>query len=138
MEPDPVATETATPPLIHPGMNLALGLAGALVGGALGFFLVSWLARQGFYGVALPGVMMGVGAGMLAKRPSLPLAILCGVMALALGVFTEWKLFPFIKDGSFSYFLAHLSDLKQLTLLMIGLGAVGGAWFAWRSRPPKP
>src|SRR4051812_27019832 len=111
---DPIAPAATSPPRVRPGADFALGLAGALVGGVVGYFLVGWLAKQGFYGVALPGVLLGVGAGLLAKQPSPSLAITCGIMALALGVFTEWKLFPFIADGTFRYFLTHLSALKPI------------------------
>ena len=129
---DPAPTSAAVP--VNPAVNLALGFAGAAVGGMLGYFAFGWLAQQGFYAVALPGVLLGVGAGLLSKRRSTTLAVVCGIAALALGVFAEWKHFPFIKDASFGYFLSHLSDLKPVTLLMIALGGIAGAWFSWRTR----
>ena len=36
--------------------NIVLALCGALVGGVLGYIAFFWLAAQGFYGLALPGV----------------------------------------------------------------------------------
>jgi hypothetical protein len=129
---DPVASPSAVP--VNPAVNLALGFAGGAVGGLLGYFAFGWLAGQGFYAVALPGVLMGLGAGLCSKRRSITLVVVCGAAALALGVFAEWKHFPFIKNASFSYFISHLSDLKPITLLLIALGGVGGAWFAWRAR----
>jgi hypothetical protein len=111
-------------------LNLALALAAAAAGGALGWFLFGVLLRQGFYALALPGVLLGLGAGAVARRRSLPLAAVCGVAALALGIFTEWQHLPFVADGSLGYFLAHLHQLRGLTLVMLGLGAVGGFWFA--------
>jgi len=129
---DDAPTSAAVP--VHPVVNLALGFAGAAAGGVLGYFAFGWLAQQGFYAVALPGVFLGIGAGLLAGRRSLTLAVVCGIVALALGVFAEWKHFPFIKDASFGYFISHLSDLKPVTQLLIALGGIGGAWFTWRAR----
>ncbi len=110
--------------------NLALGLAGAATGGVLGYLAFGWLAGQGFYALALPGVMLGLGAGVMPRRRSMALAVTCGVLALALGIFAEWKHFPFVKDGSLNYFVTHLFDLRPFTLIMIALGCFGGFWFA--------
>jgi hypothetical protein len=114
----------------QPMVNAALGLAGAATGGGLGYLAFGWLAAQGFYALALPGVFLGLGAAVLAKKRSTPLAVVCGALALALGVFAEWKHFPFAKDDSLTYFLTHLADLRPLTLILIGLGGFGGFWFA--------
>jgi hypothetical protein len=110
--------------------NTARGLLGAAVGGAAAYFITGWLARQGFYAMALPGVGVGLGAGLLVKKRCPGVATACGLLALALGVFTEWKNFPFIRDASFDYFLRHLGNLRPLTLIMIGLGTLAGFWFA--------
>jgi hypothetical protein len=45
-----------------------------------------------------------------------------------LGVFAEWWTAPFIDDRSFGYFLAHLHQLKPVTLIMISLGGLCGYW----------
>jgi hypothetical protein len=122
----------AQPRPVNPLIGLALGVAGALAGGIVGYFAFGWLAGQGFYALALPGVLVGVGAGWFPRERSLPLAVGCGILALVLGVFAEWKHFPFVKDESFGYFVTHLSDLRPFTLLMLAVGAVAGFWFAWR------
>lgn len=118
-----------------PAINVVLTLAGAMVGGALGFFAFGWLVRQGFYAPAIPGVLLGVGGGLLARRRSHLLAAICGMFATALCLFAEWRHFPFLRDGSLSYFLAHLAELKPLTLMMVALGGFAGFWFTWRARP---
>ena len=111
-------------------VNMARGLLGAVVGGTLGYFVTGWLARQGLYAIALPGVGIGVGAGLMVTKRCVGVAIACGLLALALCVFTEWMNFPFVRDNSFNYFLRHLGDLKTWTKIMIGLGAFAGYWFA--------
>jgi hypothetical protein len=117
---------------VNPTVSVALGMAGAVAGGAVGYFAFGWLARQGFYALALPGVLVGVGAGWFSRRRSLPLAVGCGIFALALGVFAEWRHFPWEKDDSLGYFVTHLLDLRPFTLLMIAAGGFAGFWFAWR------
>ena len=112
-------------------VNTARGLLGAAAGGAAGYFITGWLAKQGFYAMALPGVGVGLGAGLLVTKRCPGVAIVCGLLALALGVFTEWRNFPWLRPHeSFGYFLRHLSDLRPLTLIMIGLGTLAGYWFA--------
>ena len=75
--------------------------------------------RTGF----LPPGLMGYAAGLCARRRSTPLAVLCGVAGLALGLFTEWRFAPFAADVSLLYFLTHVHTLKLVTLLMLALGA---------------
>src|SRR5258707_709641 len=99
-----------------------LAFTGALIGGVAGHFAFFWIVRQGFYGLILPGGWWGLGAGILPSR-SVWLCALFGAMALALGLFTEWRFEPLIKDGSLHFFLAHAYQLRPLTLLMIGAGA---------------
>jgi hypothetical protein len=103
--------------------SVALGLLGAVLGSVIGYFVFSWAVRQGFYALVLPPALLGFGAGLLAKRRIVPLAVVCGVAGLALGLFLEWHFFPFSADQSLSYFLAHVHKLRPLTLIMIALGA---------------
>lgn len=102
---------------------MAIGLVGAAVGGALGYFAFFWVAQQGFYALLLPPGLLGLGAGLIARRRSTPLALICGVAGLALGLFTEWRFAPFAADNSLPYFLAHLHALKPITLALLALGA---------------
>ena len=54
------------------------------------------------------------------RHPSIARGIVCGIAALGLGLFAEWKFFPMVKDDSFQYFLKHVKDLSPVTILMIG------------------
>jgi len=118
-----------------PAINAALTLIGAAVGGVVGYFAFGWLIRQGYYALAIPGVLLGVGGGLLARHRSHFLAAICSTSATTLCLFAEWRHFPFERDDSLSYFLAHLADLKPLTMIMVALGGFAGFWFVWRARP---
>ena len=113
-----------------------LAIVGAIVGGVAGYFIFFWLASQGFYGMIIPGGLLGIGAGF-AKSRSLAIAIVCGIAALVLGLFCEWKFEPFAADDSFSYLLVHFYELKPITLLMIAAGAAIGFWGPFRHRPSE-
>ena len=110
--------------------TIALGLLGATIGGAIGYFAFFWAARQGFYALVLPPALLGLTAGYLARCRSVPMAILCAVAGLALGMYTEWRFAPFRADPSFSYFLTHAHQLKPFTLLSLALGVFGCYRFA--------
>jgi hypothetical protein len=117
--------------------NLLAGLAGALVGGAVGYAAFIWIARQGIYVLMLPGAAVGLGASLLVWDRSVLRGVLCGLFAL--GLFAEWRFAPFIKDPGFGYFLAHTADLQPITLLMITAGGVFGYWLALgKDRGIKP
>ena len=102
--------------------TIALGLLGAALGGGVGYFAFFWAARQGFYALILPPALLGLTAGYFARCRSTPLAIVCALAGLALGLYTEWRFAPFIADKSFPYFLTHVHQLKPFTLLMLALG----------------
>ena len=110
--------------------SLLLGVLGAGLGGLVGYFAFGWLARQGLYAVALPGAFLGLGCGWLIRERSLLLSVICGLAALGLGIFSEWSYMPFIADGSFRYFMAHLHLLPPIKLIMLSLGGVFGFWFS--------
>jgi hypothetical protein len=112
-----------------------LPLGCALAGGVIGYFAFLWIARQGLYALALPGVLIGLAGGWLVERRSIVFAALCGALALIAGILSEWRLRPFVADDSFGYFVAHLQQLRPITLIMIALGVVFAAWFALGRRP---
>jgi hypothetical protein len=67
------------------------------------------------------------------KNRSLAVAIFCGLAALALGLFAEWRFFPFVEpNDGFGFFLAHFYELKPLTLIMVAVGAFIGFWCPFR------
>ena len=109
----------------------SLVLLGAILGGALGYAAFFWVASQGFYGIVLPGGLLGCGAGAFKPR-SRYLSVICGLLALGLGLLTEWRFAPFVADASLPYFLAHVHQLKPITLLMIAVGAAIGFWVPYR------
>jgi hypothetical protein len=104
------------------------GALGGAVGGVLGFFVFKWLAQQGLYGMMIPGAMIGLGSAVAARGRSLLLGLLCAVAAVLLSVFAEWAVFPFRKDPSFGFFVAHVHDLPPLKLAMMALGAAFAFW----------
>jgi hypothetical protein len=119
-----------------------LVFTGAAVGGAVGYFLFFWVVSQGFYGLILPGALLGLGAGYPTSRSIVP-AVVCGVLAVAVGLFTEWRFAPFKQDDSLSFFLLHVHHLSPVTLLMIAAGGWIGFWVPFRRvsptvRPSQP
>jgi hypothetical protein len=110
-------------------INWPLGLVGAVVGGALGYLAFFWMARQGFYALVLPGFALGLGCGLLSRGKAQVLGLVCGVLGVTLALITEWRRAPFAADDSLPYFLTHVGDLKQFTLISIGLSGLFAYWF---------
>ncbi len=102
-------------------------LAGTIVGGLGGYFGFLWIAHQGLYALVLPGGLLGIGASLFKNRSS-AVCVVSGFLALALGLFAEWRFAPFVKDESLAYFLNHVDQLRPITLIMIAAGAVIGFW----------
>lgn len=111
--------------------DTALVLGGAVLGGLFGHEAFGWLVGQGFYGLVLPGGLLGLGAGWTTCRSRWP-SVVCGLLALVLGLLTEWRFFPFVADASLGYFLSHVYQLKPLTLLMLAAGTAIGFWVPFR------
>ena len=109
----------------------ALVLVGAVLGGLLGYFGFFWLVRQGLYGMVLPGGLVGLGAGLF-RGTSKAVAVPCGILALALSLYTQWRFAAFVKDDSFGYFIAHLHHLAPMTLIMMTAGTLIGFWVPLR------
>jgi|688.fasta_scaffold1534541_2 hypothetical protein len=107
--------------------SACLVLGCGLLGGIVGHLAFGWLLSQGYYGMVLPGGLVGMAAG-LPRGESRIVPVICGLAALLLGLFTEWRFFPFKVDGSFTFFLRHVDELKPVTWMMIGIGALM-AWY---------
>ncbi|AMV38080.1 hypothetical protein [Planctomyces sp. SH-PL62] len=101
---------------------------GALLGAALGYYTFQWLYHRGFYGMMIPGALLGLGCSLASRRPSHARGVACAAAAFALALFVEWKFFPFRDDPSFRHFLTRLPDLKGVTILMIAAGAGFAYW----------
>jgi len=111
--------------------QVGMALLGAVAGGVAGYFIFFWLIHQGFYGISIPGALIGMGA-RLGRVRQVAFPVVCAIAAVALGVFCEWSSAPFTADASLGYFLAHLQDLRPLTLILIALGAVLAFWVPYR------
>jgi hypothetical protein len=68
------------------------------------------------------------------RSRSIGVPILCGLLAVFAGLVTEYRFAPFVADSSLSYFLTHLTGLKQFSLTLIGLGGLIGFWVPFRRR----
>jgi hypothetical protein len=113
-----------------------LGLVGAVIGGVLGYYLVFWIRQSGFYGMMIPGAVLGWGSSLLARHRSVARGVVCTVAALGLGLFTEWNLFTKFKaDGSFGYLVKHFYELEPVTLFMIAFGAFFAFWLGKDASP---
>jgi hypothetical protein len=105
-----------------------LGLAGAGVGGILGYFAFGWIIRAGFYGPFVPAGLLGLGCATLSAHRSTLRGVVCGIAGILLGVYSEWTYFPFRADDTLGYFIKHVHTLPPLKLLLIGLGGVLAFW----------
>ena len=114
-----------------------LAIVGAVIGGIVGHLAFEWFRQRGFYAMILPGGLLGIGAA-IGKVESKWLALVFGVAALGLGLFTEWRFFPASPDESLGHFLRHVTDRGSVTLLMIAAGGVLGFWIPYRrAEQPK-
>ena len=123
-----VAISAGNQPLV-----ILRGMLGAAIGGAIGYFAFCWLAKSGLYGMIIPGALVGLGAGLAARGRSITLGLIAAIAALALSLIAEWSLFPFVRDGSFLYFVMHIHALPAIKLIMMAIG-VGLAYWLGQGR----
>jgi hypothetical protein len=117
--------------------NLLLPLLSALLAGILGILATTFLAHHGLYAMILPGGLVGIGASLLRPKSRL-LPFLTAPYALAISLFTEWHIRPFLADPSLPYFLTHLPNLTSITLLMITAGTLLAFFLPFPFRHPLP
>jgi hypothetical protein len=108
--------------------NCVLGIIGAVIGGALGYYIFMWIVDQGFYGLMIPGALLGMGCSLLSQHRSHFRGVICAAAACLLGLYSEWKFAPFLADKSLGYFIRHAGELKPITEGMIVLGAFFAYW----------
>ena len=104
------------------------GVAGGVAGGIVGYFVFLWLWKQGFYGLMIPGALIGLGCSLLAGDRSVARGIMAAVAAGALSLYAEWKVVTFVADGSFSYMVLHFYEKPPVTLLMFAGGIILAYW----------
>jgi len=113
------------------------GAIGMALGAAIGYGLYRLMLQYGFYALAIPGAIMGLGCGFTSRVYSPRLGLISGLAAIPLTLVSEWWHFPFMADDSLSYFLGHLTELKAGTWILGVLGVLLAAWFGL-GRPPEP
>jgi len=104
--------------------EVAIRLGFAAAGGVLGYLAFWGLLTQGLYALAIPGGLLGVGAGMYARRRSTALGVVCGAAALVLGLMTFWS---FSSYGLVTFF-RNLHRLSTFTYIMLAIGTLVGYW----------
>lgn len=110
--------------------TIAMGLLGAAIGGTLGWFAFAWLYSQGFYALIAPPALLGLGAGVFARRRSQKLGVICGLAGGLLALITEWYFRPFRADSSLPYFVTHLHEKSTLMWVLVLLGVFFSYRFA--------
>jgi hypothetical protein len=121
----------------------ARALAGAVLGGVLGYYAFFWIARQGYYALALPGALLGAGCGLTSSGRSAARGAACAVAGLALGLVISWQFDHPRGDPSLLEYTRHLTDTVPVTQIMIAAGGLGAFWFGRDSlrgvgRTPRP
>lgn len=115
-----------------------LGAVGAVIGGTLGFFLFGWFAEKGYYGLMIPGGLLGYGCGLLSRHRSDMRGIACGLAAFVIGIYTEFWNFPFTKDESLGYFVRNLGSLNPVTWIMLVFGSLAAYYLGRTVGRTKP
>lgn len=105
-----------------------LGFIGAVAGGVLGYYTFRWIRYYNLYGMMIPGALLGLGCGLLSQCSSHWRGLACAAAGLGLGLFTEWRFFPFIADDSLDYFLKHVLGVNIVHLLMIAARGFFAYW----------
>ncbi len=113
------------------------GLVGAILGGVIGYFLFVKLSEMGLYAFVLPGALIGIGCGWLAKSRSVILMVVCFLLAIAVATFGEWKSHWFVDDQGNNlglvYFIQHIHESRNgFAIFAVGLNGIVAAWLSKR------
>jgi hypothetical protein len=114
-----------------PALNAARLIRSLLAGATaalLGYLVFMALRRQGYYAVALPGMLFGFVVGLTSGVRSFRLAIICGAVALAAGLAIEWNHGPRRPEETLADWMRSLAERRRPVLSLVGLGAVFAAW----------
>jgi hypothetical protein len=110
-------------------LQLVKGIAGAIVGGAIGYGVFVMLSRFGIYAIILPGALIGIAASYGSRMYSLPLGIICAVAALPVSLLAHGHLFRFIQDDSLQYLFLNFYKLPTMELVMMLFGVFAAFYF---------
>ena len=75
-----------------------------------------WIYDHGFYGMMIPGALLGLGCGLLAQHASQIRGVLCALAGLGLGLFTEWRFRPFMADEQPSLLPEEITSARTCDL----------------------
>ncbi len=115
-------------------LEAVMSLVGAAIGAAVGVFLFVWLKHRGYYGLVIPGAMLGLGCNLLSRRRSIVRGAVAGVAASLVGLLSEWKFFPRNND-SLEYFVTHPATVENVTWIMVGFGTLFAFWWGKDASP---
>lgn len=110
-----------------------LSFIGAAVGAAVGLAVFHFFYKSGFYAMVIPGASLGFGCLLLSRTRSTIRGVIMGILAVALGLRTEWRYFHDLIP--FTDFRTWISPFGPVEYLMIGFG---GLLAFWSSRDSSP
>ena len=103
------------------------GIAGAAIGGLLGYLMFDFLLGYGLYAGIVPGAFIGIGFSIAARHISLVAGVLCGIVGLFFGFWCD-AVTNLPPDDLVSYF-KEIDQVPTVNLLMIVIGGVASFWF---------
>ena len=113
--------------------KIPLGIAGAIAGGVVGFFLFKTLHSMGFYALVLPGAFTGLGCGFAAKSRSIIFSFIALVVGLIVAVLAEWHTNWFVEDESLLFFIKNIHESRGgMALISTLLSGAAAFWLGRR------
>jgi hypothetical protein len=127
-----------------------LGLLGAVLGGAAGYYGFMYAKDHGFYAPVLAGGLVGVGCGLLSRHRSILRGVLCGIAGLLLGYYCDYyRITTDPPYESFAVYLMAFTNHGAIENILVFLGGLVSYWFGqsnWTeprrgsapAKPPEP